>query len=360
MVTTYAPMIRAEVAARRPVDGRERDSIAEFLDRLDRLERPFDEHADQVHVTASSLVVSERGVVLPASPRLGMWLQPGGHVDAGETPWDAAPARGDRGDRPADRALDRRAPGAAARRRPRRAKAPPAPRPALPACTPPPVDPTPPEGESQDVRLVPVAPRRGRRRSGSRRPAARPAARARRSCVRRATATPATSPPCSCARGRSPCRRSHAVHDEADVRRWIADEVIGHRDVTVAELDGTIVGWMVLDGGVASTAGSTSCTSTRRGSAVGSGCSSSSSPSSATRSGCSCGRSRSTSRRSGSTSATASVAVERTSGAGNEERAPDVRFEWSPRRRSAVSGDRRVDDRGDLSTPGWRSRCSMR
>jgi GNAT superfamily N-acetyltransferase len=38
------------------------------------------------------------------------------------------------------------------------------------------------------------------------------------------------------------------VHDDAEVRRWIADEVIGHRDVTVAELDGTIVGWMVLDG----------------------------------------------------------------------------------------------------------------
>jgi GNAT superfamily N-acetyltransferase len=36
------------------------------------------------------------------------------------------------------------------------------------------------------------------------------------------------------------------IHDEADVRRWMADEVIPHEDVTVAEIDGTIVGLMVL------------------------------------------------------------------------------------------------------------------
>jgi ribosomal protein S18 acetylase RimI-like enzyme len=36
------------------------------------------------------------------------------------------------------------------------------------------------------------------------------------------------------------------LHDEADVRRWLADEVIPHDDVTVAEIDGTVVGLMVL------------------------------------------------------------------------------------------------------------------
>jgi GNAT superfamily N-acetyltransferase len=40
------------------------------------------------------------------------------------------------------------------------------------------------------------------------------------------------------------------AHDESDVRRWLADEVIGHLHVTVADLDGTVVGLMVLDGPV--------------------------------------------------------------------------------------------------------------
>jgi GNAT superfamily N-acetyltransferase len=37
------------------------------------------------------------------------------------------------------------------------------------------------------------------------------------------------------------------VHDDADVRRWMADDVLPHSDVTVAEIDGTIVGLMVLE-----------------------------------------------------------------------------------------------------------------
>jgi GNAT superfamily N-acetyltransferase len=37
------------------------------------------------------------------------------------------------------------------------------------------------------------------------------------------------------------------VHSAQEVRRWMADDVIGHADVWVADLDGTIVGLMVLD-----------------------------------------------------------------------------------------------------------------
>ena len=37
------------------------------------------------------------------------------------------------------------------------------------------------------------------------------------------------------------------VHEASEVRRWMADEVIGHADVWVADLDGTVVGLMVLD-----------------------------------------------------------------------------------------------------------------
>jgi 8-oxo-dGTP pyrophosphatase MutT (NUDIX family) len=82
--------VLADVAAREPVDERERASIAEVLSTVPRLARPFDKDADPVHITGSGLIVGQRGIVLLRHRRLGIWVQPGGHVDAGETPWDAA------------------------------------------------------------------------------------------------------------------------------------------------------------------------------------------------------------------------------------------------------------------------------
>jgi 8-oxo-dGTP pyrophosphatase MutT (NUDIX family) len=82
--------VRAAVAAREPVDQRERVSIERFLAAFDLLVDPFSETADPVHVTASAIVVGPRGVVLHRHKRLGIWLQPGGHIDPGETPWEAA------------------------------------------------------------------------------------------------------------------------------------------------------------------------------------------------------------------------------------------------------------------------------
>lgn len=80
----------AEVQAQTPVDARERTCIELFVTEIARLEDPFSEHADPVHVTASGLVVGPRGVVLHRHKVLGTWVAPGGHIDAGETPWDAA------------------------------------------------------------------------------------------------------------------------------------------------------------------------------------------------------------------------------------------------------------------------------
>jgi 8-oxo-dGTP pyrophosphatase MutT (NUDIX family) len=54
------------------------------------LERPFDMDADRTHITGSALIVGPRGIVLLRHRLLGIWVQPGGHVDDGETPWDAA------------------------------------------------------------------------------------------------------------------------------------------------------------------------------------------------------------------------------------------------------------------------------
>jgi 8-oxo-dGTP pyrophosphatase MutT (NUDIX family) len=82
--------VLASVAARTPIDERERESIAELLTTVPRLAQPFDMDADPTHITGSAFIVGPRGIVLLRHRRLGIWVQPGGHVDPGETPWDAA------------------------------------------------------------------------------------------------------------------------------------------------------------------------------------------------------------------------------------------------------------------------------
>jgi 8-oxo-dGTP pyrophosphatase MutT (NUDIX family) len=57
---------------------------------LGRLDQPFDRSSALTHVTASAIVVGRRGVILHRHRRLHRWLQPGGHVDLGESPEDAA------------------------------------------------------------------------------------------------------------------------------------------------------------------------------------------------------------------------------------------------------------------------------
>jgi 8-oxo-dGTP pyrophosphatase MutT (NUDIX family) len=82
--------VRAEVAALAPTDPRGRRSRRRVLEELARLDRPFDQHAGPLHATASAIVVGPRGTLLHRHRRLGVWMQPGGHVDPDETPWDAA------------------------------------------------------------------------------------------------------------------------------------------------------------------------------------------------------------------------------------------------------------------------------
>lgn len=82
--------VLADVAAREPIDEREQASIAEVLATVPQLGRPFDKEADPTHITGSALIVGRRGIVLLRHRLLGIWVQPGGHVDPGETPWEAA------------------------------------------------------------------------------------------------------------------------------------------------------------------------------------------------------------------------------------------------------------------------------
>jgi 8-oxo-dGTP pyrophosphatase MutT (NUDIX family) len=87
---------RAVAEVREAVTGfdaateREAASRACFLAELDRLADPFSREADPVHVTGSAIVTGRRGTVLHWHKRIGGWMQPGGHIDAGETPWEAA------------------------------------------------------------------------------------------------------------------------------------------------------------------------------------------------------------------------------------------------------------------------------
>lgn len=82
--------IRHDVDRRVGLDEREVESREKFLAAYDDLDDPLSQEFDPIHVTGSGIVVGPRGVVMLKHKRLGIWLQPGGHVDPGENPWDAA------------------------------------------------------------------------------------------------------------------------------------------------------------------------------------------------------------------------------------------------------------------------------
>lgn len=68
-----------------PVSDREAASLDEVRAGLAELEAPFDMDAHLTHVTASAIVVDGGGrTLLLRHKRLGIWVQPGGHVDGDE------------------------------------------------------------------------------------------------------------------------------------------------------------------------------------------------------------------------------------------------------------------------------------
>jgi 8-oxo-dGTP pyrophosphatase MutT (NUDIX family)/ribosomal protein S18 acetylase RimI-like enzyme len=249
--TELRSAIAADVAARRPVDAREREAIAEFGVAFAALAEPFSETADRVHVTASAIVVadppgsSRHGVVLHRHKRLGLWLQPGGHIDPGELPWDAArrEAQEETG-----LAVTLVAGSALAHvdvhpgpRRHRHLDL-------RYVVSAPPDPPNPPAEESQDVAwfawrdaiggadpglegvlraMQPGSPRLRPART-------RDAAGMARVLVRsRAFALPDVP----------------SIHREREIVPWCADELIGHFDVWVADIDDVVVGLLALTDG---------------------------------------------------------------------------------------------------------------
>lgn len=91
MTIVRAAQLRSSLAAHVPGDADEVRSLARTRRLLDWLRAPLDEHADPTHVTGSAIVRDGAGrVLLHRHKRLGIWLQPGGHLEPGEGPWDAA------------------------------------------------------------------------------------------------------------------------------------------------------------------------------------------------------------------------------------------------------------------------------
>ena len=53
-------------------------------------QNPYSRSTEQGHITASGLVVKDGKVLLIFHPYIKQWFQPGGHIDEGETPVQAA------------------------------------------------------------------------------------------------------------------------------------------------------------------------------------------------------------------------------------------------------------------------------
>lgn len=74
---------RVELARYRPTDGREHDYLARLLDLLETPEPWSRSQFRPGHLTASAFVLSPAGdaVLLIFHRKLGIWIQPGGHIE---------------------------------------------------------------------------------------------------------------------------------------------------------------------------------------------------------------------------------------------------------------------------------------
>lgn len=85
--------LRADLATHAGADRTERGHLATLRGALDDLVAPLDEQAQDTHVTGSAIVLPTDDTdrtVLVLHRRLERWLQPGGHVEAGECVHEAA------------------------------------------------------------------------------------------------------------------------------------------------------------------------------------------------------------------------------------------------------------------------------
>lgn len=87
--------LRAALERHAPADDKEAADRAAMLDFLERLPAPFSFEQAEAHFTASVLVVDEERTrtCLVLHRKLGLWLQPGGHVEPGDVSMGLAALR---------------------------------------------------------------------------------------------------------------------------------------------------------------------------------------------------------------------------------------------------------------------------
>jgi len=87
--------VRTLLLARDPADAKERADRSAMLAFLDELAEPFSRDQPRAHFTASALVVdpSRTRTALVHHRKLGIWVQPGGHLDSGDAAYEDAVLR---------------------------------------------------------------------------------------------------------------------------------------------------------------------------------------------------------------------------------------------------------------------------
>lgn len=87
--------VRALLLSREPADAKEDADRRAMLGFLDGLPEPFSRHQHGAHFTASALVVDEprARTALVHHRKLGLWVQPGGHLDPEDASVAAAALR---------------------------------------------------------------------------------------------------------------------------------------------------------------------------------------------------------------------------------------------------------------------------
>ena len=236
--------VREAVVARRAVDSRERASIAAFVEAFDALAEPFDEHASPTHVTASAIITGEAGVVLHLHKRLGDLAATRWAHRRRELPWEAA-----RREAQEETGLDPTPVGGASAPAARRRASGPAwahpPRPSLPLhrST---SDPAAARWREPRGQLVVVV---GGHRHGRSRVSRACSGWCSRVCRPCGAAVIGDAPACARVYIRSKAFGLPEVpepHTEAEVATWMAEQAIPEMDVWVADLDGVVVGQLML------------------------------------------------------------------------------------------------------------------
>ncbi len=88
---TRATDLWARLSRHEAADASERDSVRRIQELLETAAEPFSRRQPEGHVTGSAMVLGPDGrALLLHHARLGLWVQPGGHVEDGESPEAAA------------------------------------------------------------------------------------------------------------------------------------------------------------------------------------------------------------------------------------------------------------------------------